>query len=593
MSGVTPALLGVLALTAAAVILFVTEWLPPALVALLVMAALLVSGVVTPEQGFSGFSDPATLAVAAMFVLSAGLERTGLVDDVGQRVSRLLEEAPRRGWLVLLVGTALCSGFVNNTAVVAVLIPILVASAQRSGTSVSRLLMPVSFASMLGGVCTLMGTSTNLIVSSVAEERGARPFGFFEMAPLGAIFAVVGLVYLVVAKRWIPERRGGEDLAESFEIGRFLTRVRLSPEAPSVGRALGASPLVTHHDLEVVSVLRDAEPMDPRDELELAAGDVLWVRGPRDAIHALEVSEGLVLGLGDMSDVDLEDGGMMLVEAVVSPRSSIAGQPLSALGLRDRLGAVLLALRHSGEVEHDDIDERRLVAGDVILLLVPRDRRHALERERDLVLVSGEPLAPPHPQRRWVALALVVAVVAFAAADLIPVGVGAPVAAVLMVVTGCLELDDAYQAIDADVVFLLAGMLALGVAFGETGADALMSELFASVHRFGETALVGSLYLVTLILTSTMSNQATAALLTPIALSTAQALALDARPLLFTVMFAASSSFLTPVGYQTNTMVYGPGKYRFSDFLRIGGGLSLLLAVLATLLIPALWPLHG
>jgi di/tricarboxylate transporter len=250
-----------------------------------------------------------------------------------------------------------------------------------------------------------------------------------------------------------------------------------------------------------------------------------------------------------------------------------------------------LALRHYGELEHEDLEDRRLVAGDVLLLLVPRDQRRALDRARDLIVVSGEPLEPLHEERVIVALGVVVAVVALAASGVLPVVVGAPVGAVVMVLTGCIDLDDAYRAIDWDVIFLLAGMLALGEAFAATGADRLLSDMLVVLESLGPIVLIGSLYAVTLLLTSTMSNQATAALLTPIALSAATTLGISDRPLIMTVTFAASSSFLTPVGYQTNTMVYGAGHYRFRDFVRVGGPLSLLFALLASVLIPQIWPL--
>ena len=328
MLGLSSSLAFVLALTAAAVVLFVTERLPPAVVALLVMGALVLTGIVTPEQGFAGFADSATLTVAAMFVLSAGLEQTGAVDRMGNAIASLLRTHRRLGWVAILVGVAVTSGFINNTAVVAVLIPILIRCGKDAKMSPSRLLMPVSFASMLGGVCTLMGTSTNLIVSSIVTEQGHAPLGFFEMLPVGAVCLVVGLVYLVAVRRFIPERRAEQDLTRSFSMGRFLTRATLLPDAPSVGERLADSPLANDLDLDVVGVRRDGDPLQLSDELVLEVGDVLGVRGPREAIRGMEVKEGLSLGLRDLTDVDVEDAEMMLLEAVVTPRSAIVGQSL-------------------------------------------------------------------------------------------------------------------------------------------------------------------------------------------------------------------------------------------------------------------------
>lgn len=591
LSEMSSSLVFVLALAAIAVVLFVTERRPPALVALGVLGALLVTGTVTPAQGFGGFADPATLTVAAMFVLSAGLEQTGAVERMGNAIASLLQTHRRAGWVMILVGVAVTSGFINNTAVVAVLIPILIRCSKDVKMSPSRLLIPVSFASMLGGVCTLMGTSTNLIVSSIVSDEGQEPLGFFEMLPVGAVFLVVGLVYLVAIRRFIPERRGEQDLTRSFSMGRFLTRATLLPNAPSVGKRLVESPLADELDLEVVGVAREGDPMQLGDDLVLEEGDVLRVRGPREAIRAMEVREGLSLGLEDLADVDVEDAEMTLVEAVVAPRSAITGQILGEVQLWDRFAARPLALRQHGEVEHEALGQRELVGGDVLLLLLPRAKRRALDRAKDLVVISGEPLRPLHADRLAVAVAIVLAVVVLAATEVLPVVVGAPVGAVLMVITGCIDLEEAYQAIDWDVIVLLAGMLALGVAFGETGADGLLSGLIVALGPHGGVVLVGATYLVTLLLTSTMSNQATAALLTPIALSAAATLGVSPRPLVVAVAFAASSSFLTPVGYQTNTMVYGAGHYRFGDFVRLGGPLSVILALLAAVLIPQVWPL--
>jgi len=588
-------LLLVLGLTFAAIVCFVAELLPPALVALVVMAVLMVTGVIGPESGFSGFSDSATLTVAAMFVLSAGLEQTGVVDRLGVSLSRGLERHPAAGWLALLVGAAVASGFVNNTAVVAVMIPLAIGAAKRAGSSPSRLLLPLSFASMLGGVCTLMGTSTNLVVSSIVEASGRRPLGFFEMLPLGAVGLVLGLGYLWVVRSRIPERRGGDDLTSAFDMAEYLTRVTVTEAASMVGRPFAESALA-REGMDVVRLVREDQVLRVRGETQLRAGDELHIRGRRDVIRTLQAKEGLRVGLGDVRDVDLEDRDRVLVEVAVSSSSAIAGLALSQAKLWSRFDAIALARRRFGTVEHEGLDAKPVAAGDVLLLLIPREKRSEFARAQDFVVISGEVLEPPRRTRMGVAGAILVAVVGLAASGVLPVVVSAPAGAVLMVVTGCLDLDDAYRAIDWDVVFLLAGMLALGKAFAATGADAELSDLLATVYHaaprgYEDYALVGLLYGLTLTLTSTMSNQATAALLTPIALSAGAALGVSPRPLVMAVVFAASSGFVTPVGYQTNTMVYGAGHYRFGDFVRIGGPLAFLLAILATVSIPTLWPL--
>ena len=588
-------LIAVIGLTALAVVMLMAELAPPALVALGLMGVLLVSGIVTPAEGFAGLADSATITVAAMFVLSAGLQHTGAVERLGNSLSALLERHQRLGFLALLVGAAVASGFVNNTAVVAVMIPIVIGAARRAEMSPSQLLLPLSFASMLGGVCTLMGTSTNLLVSSIVEESDRAPLSFFEMLPLGAVFVALGLAYLWLVRRWLPKHRGEDDLTSSFEMAEYLTRARLTESAGMAGLSFGDTRL-GKEDMDVVALMRDDEAIRVAPDTKLRPDDELRIRGRRDTVRELAAEEGLALGLADVSDLELEDEGMMLVEVVVSSNSAIAGRPLGEIDLWSRFTATPLALRRFDRTEHEDLADKPLSAGDVLLLLVPRDRKRELSRARDLLVISGESLQPDDPRKMPLAVAIIAVVVGLAAFGVLPVVVGAPVGAVAMVALRCIELDDAYQAIDWDVVFLLAGMLALGKAFAATGADGLMSTLLVRSYDAAPAdvagyVLVGGLYLVTLVLTSTMSNQATAALLTPIALSASDSLEVSARPLVMAVAFAASSSFLTPVGYQTNTMVYGAGHYRFSDFVRIGGPLSLLLSVVAAALIPAIWPL--
>lgn len=581
----------VIAVAVVAVVLFVTEWVAPALVALAVMATLMATEILSFDQAVQGLSDEATVTVAAMFILGAGLQKSGAVDGLGTALAVHLRRRRWVGWFVILGGTAVASAFVNNTAVVAVLIPILIRSARDADMSPSRLLMPASFASMLGGMCTLMGTSTNLVVSTIVVDGGGEPLGFFEMLPFGGILLVLGLVYLSLARRFIPERRADRELTRCFDMGPFLTRVTIAAGSPSVGQHLSRSPLTTHLDLKVLSIVRDDASLAPSEDPRLAPGDVLQVLGPRRAIEEMSLREGLVTGLEPVADLDLENDDLVLTEVVVSSISSIAGKSIEEVDLWERFDAKPLAIRRPEGLRRGNLARRVINAGDVLLLLIPRARRPALEAARDFIVISGEPLRSSHPHRLYRAVAIALAVVALAAAGVFPISIAASMGAIAMVLAGGLDLRDAYGAIEWDVVFLLAGMLALGTAFSATGVDQDLAALLTSVHGYGAEAMVASLFALTLVLTSTMSNQATAALLTPIAISLAASLGVSSRPLIMAVAFGASSSFLTPVGYQTNTMVYGAGHYRFGDFVRVGGPLSLLATVLAAWLIPQIWPL--
>ncbi|HSF38251.1 MAG TPA: SLC13 family permease [Thermoanaerobaculia bacterium] len=583
----------VLAILAGAVACFATERLPVDLVALLVLSALLAGGILTPEQAISGFSNTATVTVAAMFVLSAGLARTGVVKLLGRRLATVGRLGLQPTLIALMVLIGVVSAFINNTAAVAIFLPIVLGLARDMRVSPSKLLIPLSFASMFGGVCTLIGTSTNILVSSIAEQHGQAPFGMFELAPLGLVLFAVGVLYLLTAgMRLIPDRRSGTDLAESYGMGDYLTEILVLPESPAVGRPLRESPLVRELDLDVLEILRgDRRLPAPGAETVLRPGDLLRVRcDVRKILHA-EKQEGIVLKSGlKWRDEDPSASEAALVEAVIAPGSALEGKTLKEAGFRQIYGGTALAIRHRGEVMRERLGTTRLRSGDVLLVEVRRDRLEALKRNPSFVIVSEIDLDEPRQDKLWVALAIVGGVVASAALELFPIVGGAILGSVLLVLTRCLTLDEAYQAIEWRVVFLLGGILPLGLALEATGAAGLLSSLLVdTVGAWGPVAMVAAFYLLTSLLTETMSNNATAALLAPIAISAAAALGVDPRPFLVAVTFAASASFMTPVGYQTNTLIYGPGHYRFFDFLRVGAPLNLLFWLIATLLIPRIW----
>ena len=583
----------VLAILAGAVACFATERLPVDLVALLVLSALLGSGILTPEQAILGFSNAATVTVAAMFVLSAGLARTGLLSLLGQRLNVVGRHGLRPTLIALMGLIGLVSAFINNTAAVAIFLPIILGLAREMEISPSKLLIPLSFASMFGGVCTLIGTSTNILVSSIATQHGLSPFGMFELAPLGLVLFAVGAVYLLTAGvRLIPDRRADADLTQSYGMGDYLTEVLVLPESPAVGQPLRESPLIRDLDLDVLEIQRKGRLLPaPGAETVLAADDLLRVRGDVQKIRQAEEQEGIVLKSGlKWRDEDLGSSEAALLEAVIAPGSALDGRTLKEAGFRQIYGGTALAIRHRGELMRERLGMTRLQSGDVLLVEVRRDRVAALKRNPDFVVVSEIGLDEPRRDKLLLAVAIVAGVVASAALDLLPIVGSAIVGSVLLVLTRCLTLDEAYQAIEWRIVFLLGGILPLGLALETTGAAGLLSSLLVdTIGLWGPWAMLSAFYLLTSLLTEAMSNNATAALLAPIAISAASSLGVDPRPFLVAVTFAASASFMTPVGYQTNTLIYGPGHYRFADFLRIGTPLNLLFWLIATLLIPRFW----
>lgn len=583
----------VVAVVLGAAVMFALEKLPVDLVAILAMSALLLAGVVTPEEGIAGFGNTATVTVAAMFVLSTGLTRTGAMNFVGDALARL---GKRSFWLtviLMMVVVGVFSAFINNTAVVAIFLPIAFEVSRLARISASKLLMPISFASMFGGVCTLIGTSTNILVSSIAERHGQPPFAMFELTPLGLTFFAAGILYMTTAGvRLIPERRPASETEGPFQIAGYLTDIILQAHARSVGAVAAESPLVKEVGVEILRIRRGGKflPGDP-GEVILEAGDELQVRCDVAKLEQLKNREGILLkSETTWKDRAAQSNQNVMVEAVVAPGSLLDGSSLHQAALKETFGAKALAIRHRERLIHERIEHTPLGAGDAVLLDIHPRNLERLRRSGIFVLVSSLALPVYRKQKMLVALAVVTAVVASAAFGWLPIVVSAIAGCALLVLTGCISLSEAYESIDWKVIFLLAGVLTLGTGLEKTGAALLISRVIVSaLGQFGPVAVLTAFYLLTTTLTEMMSNNATAALLAPIAIATAESLGVNSRPFLMAVTVAASSSFMTPVGYQTNTLIYGPGQYQFRDFVRVGTPLNVMFWLMATLLIPVFW----
>jgi di/tricarboxylate transporter len=582
----------VLGLMALAVVLFVSDRLRSDMVAMIILGVLLLTGIISPEEGFSGFGHPATVAVAAMFVLSAGLERTGAVASVGELLGGLGQRSPRTALLAMMLAIGVVSAFINNTAAVAVLLPSVLTMARRSETSPSKLLIPLSFASLFGGSCTLIGTSTNLLVSSLCEQYGQAPIRMFELSGVGIALAAAGLIYMAtIGSRLLPDRGHGADLTDEFDVGSYLTELEIVPGSKLVGATVGSSAL-SETDVDILAVVRQGQTMTlPQVNTVFEEGDVLWVRSDLTAMRTLRAADWIHIRHGrTWRDQGLEADDATIIEAVVAPGSSLIGKNLIDADFRNRFGATVLAIRHHDEIRHDRLAETPLAAGDALLIESPKSQLARLKRRREFVVVSDVGPLDEKPRRRITAVLIVAGVIVAAATGAAHISAAALVGAILLILTGSLRLDEAYRAVDWQVVFLLAGILPLGIALQKTGgADMLADLLINGVGSYGPVAILAALYLVTTVLTAFMSNTATAALLVPIAVTAAAGLAIDPRPLLIAIAFGASASFMTPVGYQTNLLVYGPGSYRFSDYLKVGLPLTLIFWVMATLLIPLVW----
>jgi di/tricarboxylate transporter len=593
--GMTMEMLTVLAMALAAGILFVTEWIAVDLVAMMLVAGLLLSRILTPAEATAGFSNDALLTIGAMFVLSAGLFKSGAVNVVGVLLARMFRY---NFWVamaatMLLVGTL--SSFVNNTPVVAIFMPILIGVARDTKISPSKLLMPLSYAAMFGGVCTLIGTSTNLLVSAIAEKSGHGAFSMFELAPAGLLFSAAGLAYMLLAGiRLIPDRRVESDLNKSYGMGDYLSEIILLPDAQSVGKTIAASPLAREVGVVVLDVYRDSRKLESNGDTVLRAGDILRILGDVEKINKLKERQGICFGSERncrIADFNLPQP--LLVEVVIAPNSGFEGKTLHDMRFRRMYHADVLAIRHSGEVRHENLPNIPLRTGDVLLTEVQPHNLDHLKDEKDFLIVSEVPLPIFRRGKIIHAVAIVAGVVLAATAGLLPIMTASLAGALLMVLTGCLSAEESYESIEWRVLFLLAGVLSLSVALEKTGATLAASRLLISVvGHWGPVAVLAAFYVLSSLLTSVMSNNATAVLLAPIAISAAKTLGISAHPLLIAVTFAASADFMTPIGYQTNTMIYGTGHYKFSDFFIVGGPLNLLFMILAPIVIPHFWPFH-
>lgn len=589
----TPEIIIVFVVLIVSVILFATEVLPVDLTALIIMGFFIVIGILTPEEGLRGFSNTATVTVAAMFVLSEALIRTGFVEYLGRNVTRIfrLNFWVAMGITMLII--SVFSAFLNNTPLVAIFIPIMITVAKETGISVSKLLMPLSFASIFGGQWTLIGTSTNILVNSIAIEYGQPAFGMFEFAPLGLILMVVGIIYmLLIGIRITPNRRNDKDLTSSYGMGDYLTEIIIEENSPCANISVEECPLVKDLDIDIIKIVRNEKDLVFTPFTLLKANDVLRVRTNVEKIKALQAQEGIILkSQAKWNDIDLESEDSFLMEAVIAPNSILIGRTLKDIKFRNRFKATALAIRHIGRVLHENIGNTVLRAGDAILIITSKYQAGRLRDNRNFVVVSKVGL-PTYRKRKMVYAMLILAgVIGFASLEILPIAVTALIGSILVVLTGCINLNEAYRSLDLKIIALLAGSLSLGLAMEKTGAAKLLSENIVSyMGVYGPFAILAAFYLLTLVLTEIMSNNATAALITPIAITTATSLGLSPRPFLIAVMFAATLAFMSPVGYQTHLLIYSPGKYRFMDFIKVGTPLDIIFWLLTALLIPIFFP---
>lgn len=585
----------VLVIVAAAFAAFLSERWRPDVVSLLVMGLLLALGLLGTRDVVAVFSNEAPITVAVMFVLSAALERTGVVERCGVLASRVAGSSPRAGLLTVTLGAATVSAFMNNTPVVVVLTPVVIGLAQSLKMSPAKFLIPLSYATVMGGTCTLIGTSTNLVASGAAVQHGLEPFGLLEIAPLGIPVTLIGIAYLMLfGFRLLPDRSTFAGTIGDGRQRQFLADVLVPLGSPLVGRTLAQAEVAKKLATRIVDVIRNRASFgSDADRVVIEAGDRLVFRTNVADVMDLRAKTDVVFGAhGDHALEPIATQNTKIMEGIVGPRSSFAGRRLAELNLRRAHGVYVLAVHRHGENLGPSFDRVRLEFGDTLLIEGPPEGLQQLFEQGALVALSEPSQQRLRHDRAWLALLALAAVVVLASLEIMPIAGLALIAAAVVVAGGCLDVDEAHAAIRWPIMLLIFGSLALGRAMESTGAAQLIVDSVVGVAAgLSPVMILALVYLVTMVLTEFLSNNATAILLTPIAIGLAQGLGVDPRPFVVAVMFAASNAFATPIGYQTNMFVYSAGGYRFTDFMWIGLPLNVIVWIASSLLIPQIWPL--
>ena len=590
----------VLSLIVLAFSLFVTEKFPLDVTALLILSILLLGQFLTPEEAISGFANPAVITIGLLFILSYALQKTRVLEYLIIRINKLVSRSKNLGLGVYLLTIAIASALMNNTAIVAIFMPVTIRLAHQYRISPSKLLIPLSYAAIMGGTLTLVGTSTNLLVNAIYVDNGGESLGMFEFARYGWIPLIIGLVYIIwIAPLILPSRTITSSLTKSYHMAGYLTEMKISIDSPLVGKTCRERNVNQNYDVMVLDIQRDGRLISTNVGEELIqAGDILFVKGTIESfLRMKEVEKTSLLTDEKLTQKELEQEDNVLVECMLTDKSDIIGKTLMQSNFRKRFRTFILAIRRDGSIIRKKVAHVILHTYDTLLIYGRRKQIDKLASSGDFILL-GEVKADLVKSRYWwVSIFVIISTIILAAFGILPILKGAIISAVILLLFRIISPNEAYQSIHWQVIVLIAALIPLGIVIKSTGTDIFIGELISKiVADFSPNkqpyVLLGLIYLITMILTEVSSNTATAIIMAPIVMAVTNHMGIDARPFIFAVCFAASASFITPVGYQTNLMVYGPGGYKFSDFIKVGMPLSIIFWLLAILFIPIIWPFH-
>lgn len=581
------------------VVFFVMEILPIEVTAMGAIGVLLLFNVLTWQEAISGFSNPAVITIGAIFILSRALVKTGFLEVFADFLAK---KGGNRKWLtifIFLFTVSIISGFINNTAAVAIFIPLGIDLCQRFHISPTKVLLPLSYAAIFGGTLTLIGTSTNLVVSSIMEEMNMAPFSMFEFTKLGLIFLVLGTLYNMVISKWfMPSRSIISSLTRKYHMGSFLTEFKVGEDSPLIGKTYKDLDISQKYNLQVYKIIRDSKNI--RFNLQniiIREGDIFLVHiNVKDMLKFKDDMKVLLLTDVKMNVAELTGKNHVIVEGLVSQQSALIGKTLQEFDFRNRYGSFVLAIKRQRELLRDKIAHIRLKFSDTLLIMVPKERLEILRTSNNLIVLEELDIHLRYERFWWFSILVIPAVMLLAAFGVIPIVKAAILGAILLLVMRTLSIQDAYESISWSVIFLIASLVPMGIAIQKTNLDEVTGNLIIGIGTLiggGEgldpVIILAVLYGVTFILSAFISNAAVAVMLTPIGIMLATILNVDPRPFLVAICFGASCSFMTPMGYQTNMMVFGPGQYRLKDFFQMGIPLTIIFWFTAVYCIPRFW----
>lgn len=598
----TPEMTLLLTLMGVALVLFAFEWVAADVVALGFLVIMIVTGLVSTSEAFAGFGSDTVFTLMGLFILTAALQRTGVVEMTGRTLLRYTGDKPQRLVAMIMIATSSLSSFMSNTACTAFFLPITLGLAERMRISAGKLLMPLAFASILASSVTLVATSTNIVVNGLMKRYGLEPMGMFELTPVGIPIALTGILYMLfIGRRLLPDRSPKDDLSQ---LGNrlYLTELVVLPNSPLIGKTLPDSGLGHNLDMTVVRIVRKENRslptanrrLEARTGRRLRAGDILLVEGERTSLLNSTMTVGLEMRNNLKTNASkLQDDDLQVVEVILMPNSPLIGVTLAQYRFRERYGIQVLAIYRHGETIQRKISQMPLRVGDVLLIQSERTNLTtlaALEEERLFHVLGAVHQESYQRERAPFAIAAFIGALGLAAFEVVPLSVAALIGTLVVFLTQCISVEEAYRKVEWRALVLIGSMLALGIAMEETGTAAYLAERIVQIA--GSTnplLLLTGFFVLAVVLTQPMSNQAAAIVVVPIAIQTAVQLGLNPRTFVMMIAIASSTSYLTPLE-PSCMMVYGPGNYRFSDFLKVGSLLTLIVYAIAILLVPIFWP---